>query len=187
MKVNNNDVRLEANKKVSTKRVIAKNANGLSLQDDGGNYIKINDGGIVDISKTSCCLVYLGSDQSIPTAVRTIIEFDTEVFDYQDEYNTSTHRFTASSHGYYAVTAQGEVGTLGDGDHFIVALYKNGSIFTDCRNAPGGSTGPRMSASKIIEMNKNDYIEFKIYHSFGSALNAIAGQANNSISIHKLG
>ncbi len=125
-KVNDSDLVLEANKKVVTEKIVARSSDGLLLEDDGGNYIKLNDGGIVSISKPSFIHVYRSTTQTIPTAVRTIIEYNSIVNDFHSEFDdTSTYAFTATKEGYYSVNTQVGVDTLGDGDHFIISIYKN--------------------------------------------------------------
>jgi hypothetical protein len=187
MKVSDGNVNLESNKKIVTEKVDACSNAGLLLQDDGGNYIKINDGGIVDISKQSCVNVYLGADHSITHATRTKVRLNTEVFDLHGEFDNSTnYRFTATKAGYYVVIGQCCIGSLADADRLYSSIYKNDSIVADSRLFTGGATSPRNTVGIILHLAVNDYIDLRVYHNYGSNRDIKAGINNSFLTIHKL-
>jgi len=52
------------------------------------------------------CRVFLSSDQSITADNTTKIQFDTEVYDSDGNFDTSTHNWTCPKNGLYAVNLQ---------------------------------------------------------------------------------
>jgi hypothetical protein len=186
-KVNDGDLVLATGEKVVTEKVDARSSAGLLLQDDGGNYIKINDGGIVDISKQSCVRAYLGSDQSVPTATVRKAYLGSENFDVHGEFDNSTnYRFTATKAGYYVVIGKVDFIGLNNGNRIHVYIRKNGSTISIASDEIGNASSPCIVTSKICYLAVNDYIELWGYHNYGSNRYFDAGSGNTSLAIHKL-
>ena len=105
---------------------------------------------------------YISTNQSVTANTWTKMAFDTEHFDTDGCYDTSTYRFTPTKAGLYQVSISG-ASTPGNGTHFFLAMYKNGSRF----GGPSGiwisgnaSDDPYMSHSMLVSMNgTTDYIE----------------------------
>ena len=77
---------------------------------------------------TSHCSVYLGSDQTLVSAITTLVEFDTEDYDDNTEFNTGTHTWTAKANGYYTVHSNITwVGATGIGDVHGILIYIDGA------------------------------------------------------------
>lgn len=68
---------------------------------------------------TSRCSVYLSGDQSFTTGSSAQIEWDTEVYDDNDEFNTGTHTWTVKDDGYYTVS----VNLTGKGNYVANRLF----------------------------------------------------------------
>jgi len=67
------------------------------------------------------------SDQTaVVTATPTPLEFDTEVFDSEGDYDTTTYTFTPSAAGIYLFTISAALKALTDQKTVSVLLYKNG-------------------------------------------------------------
>ena len=93
---------------------------------------------------SSRCSVYLSANQSIPDNAFTKIQFNTEVFDSDSEFdNVTNYRFTATNAGYYqvstcvnfeaiAASVQSQIGLLINGATYeiapIFAMSSSGSF-----------------------------------------------------------
>lgn len=66
-----------------------------------------------------------GSTVSISSGDR-IIPFSSTEFDLKNEFNTTTHEFTAADPGFYRIAAQIKQGTVSAGDYGL-SLYKIGT------------------------------------------------------------
>ena len=55
----------------------------------------LDDAGILTLAKQPAARAYLGTNQSIPDQTTTVLNIDTENFDIQGEFNTSTYRYIA--------------------------------------------------------------------------------------------
>ena len=105
---------------------------------------------------------YMSSTQSVSANTWTKLVFDTEHFDTDSDYDTSTYRFTPSKAGYYQVSINA-VSAQGSGSYNFIAMYKNGAKF-------GGQSGvwilntalddSHHSHSVLVSMNgTTDYVE----------------------------
>jgi hypothetical protein len=118
---------------------------------------------------------YQGTQQSISTNTWTKIPLSTELFDTNNNFDSSTnYRFTPTVAGYYQISASLRVlGTSASNQ--ICAIYKNGSAFYSSDNY-GGATGnlPQymsITLSTLIYLNgSTDYIELWGYSNGSSPL-----------------
>lgn len=173
---------------LSVDKVRARDAKGLLLQDDGGNGIFINDGGIVDMAKQSSCGVMLSSNQTITTSTWTKLAMATEEYDIQNDFDSATnYRFTAPKAGIYDCKAGGKIDGLGDAKIIVVAFRKNGVLFgTQGINSRGVAGNDQIYVSCNMQLAANDYVETWIWHNHGSDLTAQATDYSNKMQIHKL-
>lgn len=96
------------------------------------------------------------------------IPFDVETFDLKNEFNTTTHTFTAKVSGYYRIYAQGsQIDFFDPGVHGI-AIYKNGSPIAVSRSKHPGAVGVdtiydgyTRSVATITQLNAGDTITFR--------------------------
>jgi phosphohistidine swiveling domain-containing protein len=117
---------------------------------------------------------YSNATQSISQATFTKVAINTEIFDTNSNFDSTTnYRFTPTVAGYYQVN--GTVRLTGTtGAEFISALYKNGSVYsrgsniTSTANTLGVS---QLTFNEIVYLNgSTDYIELYGY------VNAASGQ-----------
>lgn len=105
---------------------------------------------------------YLNTNQTISTGTWTKIQFDTEVFDTDSNFDSTTnYRYTPSVAGKYLVTLTVSYDGLNDGQQALVAIYKNGSVDSQGNGFANGATiNATLVATAIIEMNgSTDYLE----------------------------
>ena len=103
---------------------------------------------------------YLGTSQNTTTGVATKIQFNTEEFDTNSNYDNATnYRFTPTVAGYYQVSSAYCVNTAAL-TRANIGIYKNGSLFksgSDYSNYTGINV---LTVSALVYCNgSTDYIE----------------------------
>jgi hypothetical protein len=99
---------------------------------------------------------YLGTNQSLTAATFTKLQINTEEFDTNSNYDTSTYRFTPTVAGYYQVS--GGFSLTAQGVPFI-AVYKNGARWKDGQYT-FNSNSFIVSMSCLVYLNgSTDYVE----------------------------
>lgn len=117
---------------------------------------------------------YQSTLQSVPNASFTKLQFQTEVWDTNSNYdNVTNYRFTPTVAGYYQLNASVQYSTSVAGLN-VMAIYKNGSVFIRGvlinTNAAYGN-----SISGLVYANgSTDYFEIYVYQGSGGSLNTDA-------------
>jgi hypothetical protein len=131
---------------------------------------------------------YLSANQTIANNTATKIQFNTKVFDDNNEYNSTTnYRFTAANAGYYLVLANLLYHAYATDNVAQGMIYKNGSsIFqnTSQTGASGGDLG--ISLSAVVYLAANDYIEIYTLQVTQSSQTLYGGAGKTSLFIHRL-
>ena len=99
-----------------------------------------------------------GSNQSVTANVNTKVTFESESFDTNSNFASST--FTPTVAGYYQINAYIEC--LGfSGTYLVCQIKKNGSNWANGSNFPtSASSGPCANVSALVYMNgSTDYVE----------------------------
>jgi hypothetical protein len=99
---------------------------------------------------------YLPNTQSISAGTWTKIQYNTENFDTNSNYDTANYRFTPTVAGYYQVSASGALNA--SATYLYMAIYKNGSAVAVSPFAASGGVGGVVVG--LIYLNgTTDYIE----------------------------
>lgn len=126
--------------------------------------------------------VYSTAGQSISASTPTKIQFNTEVFDTNNNFDTSNYRFTPTVAGKYMVNCAVRFasGGVGSGNAVIASIYKNGSELHSVMIAEGASTnGVIASVTAVVDCNgSSDYIEFYANHGGSGSKNLVTDQTN---------
>jgi hypothetical protein len=110
---------------------------------------------------------YAGSSQSISSGVWTKLQINTEEWDTNSNFDTSTYRFTPTVAGYYQLDGRVTVNAIVT--VVVVAFYKNGSVWKR-GTAIANSAGEATSGSSLVYLNgTTDYVE--LYAFFSSTQN----------------
>ena len=102
-----------------------------------------------------------------------IVPFDTTSINTGGHYNTSTYRFTAPVAGLYFFYIQLWMDKAG-GDRYS-GIDKNGSSVAKSQIGSNTDDDGTATATKILELSVNDYVQPAIYHSVDTANSFYSG------------
>lgn len=147
----------------------------------------------IDTIVNSQAKITKNNAQSIPNTTYTKIQYDDEVYDTLNEYDSGVnYRFTCSKAGTYMFKADimftNKSWTAGEQIRF--ALYKNGVILShfDRFEYQGNNTEYLYASGVIIDKASiGSYYEVYIYQGSGGALNTHTDEHYNSFTIQRLG
>jgi len=152
----------------------------------GVEALRIYSSGILDLPKQSGCLVYLGSDASINNDVITQVNYNTVIYDTQNEFDSSTnYRFTATKAGKYLICSTGRC-SISAGTVFTIHIYKNGALLYATQIKPAYAYNAYIQMSEELQLAVNDYIDVRLRQNSGSSQTVFGGLDNNRFSIIKL-
>ena len=131
---------------------------------------------------------YLSSAQSLGNNVNTTIICDTELFDTNNMYDTSTGVFTPTVAGKYFLYAK--LFYSGAQNEGIADLYlqKNGTQGVSAfRLRPSGSSGQAIQVSGYgIANGSTDTFSLQTYHAAGSGITAESGDGKTIFSAYRI-
>ena len=121
----------------------------------------------------SGCYATLTGNQSVGADSTEQIEFDTTNYDLNNEFNTSTYRFTAKQAGYYLISLHH---VYSDGipldDYYQAFINKNGSLLWRTKFPPGDQrTQTGLDITGIEHLEVDDYITADTQHTNVAARN----------------
>lgn len=117
---------------------------------------------------------YQATLQSISDNTFTKLTLNTEVFDTNSNYDTSTYRFTPTVSGYYFIS--GTIYFNAANQYLTVAIYKNGSRDAHGFQSGNGAYVYGSTATALIYLNgSTDYVELYGYQNSGTAKNTEPG------------
>jgi len=150
------------------------------------------------IERKSRVRAFLNTNQLVADATETKIIFNSEDFDTNTEFNTTTGIFTAKITGYYQVNSRIRFDLIsiasGSNRYGLIAIYKNGVLNTyGTRMAlsttaltPFNLRNDGYVVSDIVFLNVDDTLEIRGYQNSATARNAVSGSAESYVSIHLL-
>jgi len=155
----------------------------VTVKTDNATCGVFSKNGILSLARQSGCSAYLSADQTnIVNTTDTLVNLNTVNYDTLSEFNTSTHRFTATEAGKYLV-----VGNITWVENTLVAdkaiytrIRKNGSAIVNAINqiAVNASASPISStATAILDLSAGDYVELSAFHTMGVNTPDIDGAA----------
>ncbi|MBI5147953.1 MAG: hypothetical protein HZA37_02270 [Parcubacteria group bacterium] len=113
--------------------------------------------------------VYKSANQSVANTTDTLITFDTEEFDTNN--NFASNRFTPTVAGKYLLTAELELLPVG-GNQAFIRFYKNGGGYKRITADINGNSGRAgVHGAVIVDANgSSDYFEVYAYQNTGSTM-----------------
>jgi len=126
--------------------------------------ISIDSSGHVTMPLQPAFLTYVSSTQNVNSTNTTEINFDTEVFDLNSDYNTSTKRFTAPVTGKYMLHAMARVvnADSNTGGHYVqTQIVTSNRTYTVISGV--SLTYWNINNSVLADMDANDtaYVQIK--------------------------
>ena len=126
--------------------------------------ISIDSSGHVTMPLQPAFLTYVSSTQNVNSTNTTEINFDTEVFDLNSDYNTSTKRFTAPVTGKYLLHAMARVvnADSNTGGHYVqTQIVTSNRTYTVISGV--SLTYWNINNSVLADMDANDtaYVQIK--------------------------
>lgn len=123
------------------------------------------------IANTPAFAATISSNLSIANATLTTVVFDSELFDSDGKYDTSTGKFTPTVAGKYFIQTNLIIGGLTDNDYFDWILSKNGTGFSYSQLFSGSGDNNELGGtiSGIVDLDADDYVNVDVYHGAGSA------------------
>tara|TARA_R100000951_G_scaffold36185_1_gene30936 strand:- start:560 stop:1423 length:864 start_codon:yes stop_codon:yes gene_type:complete len=120
---------------------------------------------------------YLSSAQSISNITQTLIQFNTEAFDSDGAYDTSTYKFTPQEAGKYVVYAQMTPNSGDDYDTFELQIYKNAvsTAGTQALCRGRNESSDTKYINRIVEFNGSTDFVFVYTYQDSSASRNIRG------------
>ena len=128
------------------------------------SHIVTDENGHVTMPLQTAFLTYVGSTQNVNSTNTTEINFDTEVFDLNADYNTSTKRFTAPVTGKYMLHAMARVvnADSNSGGHYVqTQIVTSNRTYTVISGVD--LTYWNINNSVLADMDANDtaYVQIK--------------------------
>ena len=150
------------------------------LISDGG-VLKRLDASYIGGDNTPIFAVTRSGDQSISNNSHTVIQWNSEIFDPDNTFDSSTnYRFTAPVAGKYLFLGHLYIYSTYQVEAYI---YKNGSVYKRFSGplGTGGNDNPNgMDFMDIVELSVNDYIEIFGYQSRTGDSNTISIYGGNN-------
>jgi len=134
------------------------------------------------------------STGSIPNATATIMTFSSQEFDTLSEFSPGNGKFEPLYDGYYQISASAITGayTWPSGTRFEIRIYVNGNfyqsgIYAASQTAAAVSIKMTSSVDTLLYLNGGvDYLEIKLLHNQGSAINLDNDPRFNFVSITRV-
>ena len=145
----------------------------------GSGNIAIGSGVTVNVNRPSF-QAGLSSSQSIPNTTTTVVINDTEAFDTDSGYDTSTGIFTVPTNQggkyyFYSLVRRNNWEPAG---RFVVGIQKNGTEFAASDMSVKGLYGGGFIGSQV-SCSAGDEIKPVVYHDDGAAANIFGTPAGS--------
>jgi len=138
--------------------------NNTFLKTDGsGNLSFAAAGG----TNTPAFQAYMSARQTVSNATDTKINFNTETFDSNGNYDTSTYRFTPTVAGKYFIYASLASATATNWDDNSLNIFKNGSLLSSTTSFQTYNSAINTTFIDVAN-GSSDYYEIYYYHNKGS-------------------
>ena len=126
-----------------------------------GAGLSINSNNIVTTPDQPGFRVYRSTAQTLSASTAVVVQLDTKLYDNGNNFDTSTHRFTAPVTGMYMFTGHILFDTSATLHRGQANLLKNGSRLSATQIALGGYNHCGGVFSSLGKLNAGDYIELQ--------------------------
>jgi hypothetical protein len=158
---------------------------GMTFKPQGTVAMKIDDAGHVTKPLQSAFSAYASTTQSNIGTSYTTIQYDTENFDVNADFDTSTYTFTAPVTGKYLLQANVTFSSLPlNAVWFFAQIQTSNRGYTFSRtttpyDADFGTTVFTLSVTAVADMDASDTAYVRFYQYAGTASTDIYGASGN--------
>ncbi len=146
--------------------------------------------GLPSSGYTSASRAYLDTAKTIAKTTPVIVELDTENYDVDGEFNTTTHLFTATTTGYYQVNGKATWVTTEDSKQYVLYAYKTHSgtpsYYTVDIKESSGTGSLSCSLSDVIYLEAGDTLCLYVSHNGVGSADLWNAAGYTFLSIHRL-
>jgi len=119
--------------------------------------------------------------QTIVNNTAAVIDFDTELFDTDSCYDTSTHRFTPNVAGIYLINCSIQMQSMTGVISLDIRL--NGARYCNSALNQDGSGLQTVDSSVLVSLNgSSDYIDVTIFNNSGANKDTVPSPSNNIVN-----
>lgn len=124
--------------------------------------------GIVTLARQPSVKAYLdAATQAILTGTETKVNLEAEVWDRQNEFDVTTHKYTATEAGDYLCIGQAQWPSPTNGKRYSTHIYKNGaSVAVTSFHSGSGETLNSLTVTTIA-LAAGDFLELWVWHNAG--------------------
>ena len=165
---------------------------GTITNSQGSGNITIGSGVTVNVNRPAF-FAYLSANQSIGNDAYTLAQLNSELWDTDSTFNTSTYKFTVPSGGAgkYYFSTRVKFSGIDDGEQIRSVLYKNGAIeyFTMDESFSSASDQQiTVMTSVVLDLAVSDYIQLYVRQNEGAARELFGTTGDGSfLTGYKLG
>jgi|YelNatPaOPRAMG01_1025707.scaffolds.fasta_scaffold52968_2 hypothetical protein len=134
-------------------------------------------------------LVGQNTSQQVQGEAWTKVQFQQVVIDTHNAWDSNNHRFVCPVAGYYVIIGRSSVQNIPDGKRIALSIFINndenlgGRIYD---SVVGGQTNVAGSGAVFQYLSQGDYVELKLYHSNGSALNTVGYLKTDALCVVRI-
>ncbi len=140
---------------------------------------------ILDITNPYKARAYLGSNQSININTLKIVEFDTETYDPNSDFDTANNKYVVPVAGVYDIAAAVRFAIAASGDRLTIQIKINSTVTTQTFFSAGSADNHTLLVSDKLELAVNDEITI-IARNTDSADTLSGVSTNTFLSVHLL-
>ena len=168
--------------------IINENSNTITIGASGDTTNIVgtlqNNGAAVGGTNTPAFIAYNSANQSIANTTYTTYQYNTEILDTDNGFNTSTYTYTVPSAGRYNIGAAAKKLSSGSTDRLIIRLEKSGS------NIFYGESYSKDYASvmfnTVLNLSASDALKISIYQNTGGSVDMEGGSDTNVFYGYKI-
>lgn len=148
-----------------------------------GNGLKFPDGSVQTTAASSAtlgypkCRVFNSTSVSIATSTATVLSFDSESFNSNNNHSTTINpsRLTCQTAGTYLIGGQVVFATNGNGSRLADIKLNGATVIASQKTLSATSSPAMVHVVTLYQLNVGDYVELEATQSSGGGLNVQAG------------
>jgi len=161
-----------------------------------GETISVPSGATLDLSNatqtgvggvnTPAFMAYNPQNGAVASGTNVVLSLNTELFDTDSAYDTSTYKFTPQVAGHYFFYANVRwQGATNSATRLNLDITKNGSSFANSRNS--NSDYATTNATGVCYLNgSTDYVQLESYHNFAGSTGITTALNNTYLGGYKI-